>query len=75
MRRLFSDIEPKNFAEAQGVKCYPEFRVDDPSTYGELLADALAYVGKNPCINGYACWIPEAGIVRVNPYKMMAAIA
>lgn len=71
MKRYY-DVEPLQVAEALGYTTYPEFRVDDKSTYSRLRADAERYCSELPAINGYPCWIPEAGLVRLRPNLMSA---
>lgn len=71
MKRYY-DVEPLQVAEVLGYKPYPEFHVDDKSTYCRLRADAEQYYSELPAINGYPCWIQEAGMVRIIPSLMSA---
>lgn len=72
MNRLFDDpVEPIPTAMNLGFRIHADFRIDDLSTYPEMIDAARQYRKDTGTLCDYPCWIPEAGMVRINPDSML----
>ena len=72
MARLYNlPIEPIAQAVAEGFTPHENFRVNDLSTYPEVIWAGYQYRIDSGTLCDYPCWIPEAGMVRINPDIML----
>ena len=73
MKRLYNArIEPISDATREGYTPHEDFRVEDISTYPDVIYAAYMYQEATGTRCDYPCWIPEAGMVRINPDRMLA---
>lgn len=52
-------------AQALGYKTYPEFRMEDESTYTHLCEDAYTHFTSCPAVMNYYCWVPKYGLITI----------